>query len=85
MTSTSRASIETTAGASPTRLACAPDGPNSALDEQGPSYFEADGDAFLYYSRSSSSVPGDIYVSQRLADGTFGPASPVASLNSAWQ
>src|SRR6188472_1607684 len=47
----------------PTRLACAPDGPNSALDEQGPSYFEAHGDAFLYYSSSSSSVPGDIYVS----------------------
>jgi hypothetical protein len=66
----------------PTRLACAPDGPNSPLDEQGPSYFEADDDAFLYYSRSSSSVPGDIYVSQRLADGSFGPASPVTSLNS---
>src|SRR6187397_500153 len=67
----------------PTRLACAPDGPNSALDEQGPSYFEAHGDAFLYYSSSSSSVPGDIYVSQELADGFFGPGSPVASLNSA--
>ena len=67
----------------PGRLACAPEGPNSALDEQGPSYFEADGDAFLYYSRSSGSVPGDIYVSQELADGSFGPASPVASLNSA--
>jgi WD40-like Beta Propeller Repeat len=66
----------------PTRLACAPDGPNSPLDEQGPSYLEVAGDAFLYYSRSSSSVPGDIYVSQRLADGSFGPASPVASLNS---
>ena len=65
----------------PARLACAPDGPNSPLDEQGPSYFEADGNAFLYYSRSSGSVPGDIYVSQRLADGSFGPASPVASLN----
>ena len=66
----------------PARLACAPAGPNSPLDEQGPSYFEADGDAFLYYSRSSTSVPGDIYVSRRLADGSFGPASPVASLNS---
>ena len=67
----------------PTRLACAPDGPNSALDEQGPSYFEAGGDAFLYYSRSSGTVPGDIYVSEQLAGGTFGPGSPVASLNSA--
>jgi WD40-like Beta Propeller Repeat len=65
----------------PTRLACAPDGPNSPLDEQGPSYFEADGLGYLYYSRSSGSVPGDIYVSEQLADETFGPGSPVASLN----
>ena len=27
-------------------------------------------------------MPGDIYVSQRLEDGSFGPGSPVASLNS---
>jgi hypothetical protein len=66
-----------------THLACAPDGPNSSLDEQGPSYVEADGRAFLYLSRSSATVPGDIYVGDQLADGSFGPASPVAELNSA--
>ena len=69
--------------ATPTHLACAPDGPNSALDEQGPSYVEVDGLAHLYFSRSTPNVPGDIYVSERLASGTFGPASPVAALNSA--
>jgi hypothetical protein len=66
----------------PRHFACAPAGPNSALDEQGPSYVEA-GRSFLYFSRSSGSVSGDIYVSQKLADGSFGPATAVAELNSA--
>jgi hypothetical protein len=65
----------------PSHLACAPDGPNSALDEQGPSYAEIDGRALLYFSRSSASVPGDIHVSEQLADGSYGPASPVVELN----
>lgn len=63
-------------------LACAPEGPNSSLDEQGPSYVEA-GRALLYFSRSSASVPGEIYVSEQLAEGGFGPASPVTEVNSA--
>ena len=67
----------------PTHFACAPDGPNSALDEQGPSAFEAGGEASLYFSRSSASVPGDIFVSDRAPDGSYGPAAPVAGLNSA--
>jgi hypothetical protein len=63
----------------PTHLACAPAGPNSSLDEQGPSYIEPDdGAAQLYFSRSATGVPGDIYVS---AD--FGPAEPVTALNTA--
>jgi hypothetical protein len=69
--------------APPSHLACAPEGPNSDLDEQGPSYVEADGRALLYFSRSSASVPGDIYVGEQLADASFGPASPVVELNSA--
>ena len=67
----------------PDHLACAPNGPNSALDEQGPSYVEIDGRSYLYFSRSSASVPGDIYVSEELADHRFGSASPVAELNTA--
>ena len=66
----------------PDHLGCAPDGPNSALDEQGPSYVEVDGQAYLYFSSSSAIVTGDIYVSERTAGG-FGPASAVDSLNSA--
>jgi hypothetical protein len=66
----------------PEHLGCAPDGPNTALDEQGPSYVKAGGQKLLYFSSGSGSVPGDIYVSAK-THGTFGPASPVAELNSA--
>ena len=61
----------------PMHLDCAADGgPNSALDEMGPSYVEAGGE-FLYFSSGP-----DIYASERLADGSFGPAQPVTELNS---
>jgi len=62
---------------SPRHFACAPDGPNSAFDEQGPSLAEIDGTDQLYFSRSSASMPGDIFVSH-----DFGPATPVSELNS---
>lgn len=59
----------------PTNLGC---DVNSALGEAGPSYFEADGRAFLYFSSGP-----DIYMSVRGADGTFGPRTAVSELNSA--
>ena len=70
----------------PQRLACAPEGPNTALDEMGPSYVEAGGSARLYYSSSRSvaqggAVPGDIFVSSMGADGTFGAGELVAELS----
>ena len=68
--------------AEPEHLGCAPEGPNSELDEQGPSFVKAGGPA-LYFSRSSASVLGDIYVSERTGHRGFGPASPVSELNSA--
>jgi hypothetical protein len=67
----------------PAHLACAPAGPNSALDEQGPSFVRAGGRAVLYFSSSSPTVPGDIYASERLRWRGFGPARPVAELNGA--
>jgi hypothetical protein len=67
----------------PVHLACAPEGPNSALDEQGPSLVEIGGRATLFFSRSSPTSPGEIYATSALADGVFGPASAVAELNDA--
>jgi hypothetical protein len=61
----------------PEHLGCGTNGgPNGPLDEQGPSYFEAGG-AQLYFSSGP-----DIYVSRLGDDGGFGPAAPVAELNS---
>jgi WD40-like Beta Propeller Repeat len=73
----------------PQHLDCAPAGPNSDLDEQGPSYVEDDGEALLYFSRSRApnqggagvpGVPGDIFVSES-GGGGFGPASLVPELS----
>ena len=70
----------------PERLACAPAGPNTALDEMGPSYVEAGGGARLYYSSSRTAaqggaVAGDIFVSAMGPNGTFGPGELVAELS----
>lgn len=73
--------------AEPNRLLCAPAGPNSELDEQGPSWVDVSGKLrgpkHLYFSRSSASpsVPGEIFMSTRQAGARFGPATPVAELN----
>jgi hypothetical protein len=72
--------------AEPEHLACASaGGPNSELDEQGPSYVQVGGRELLYFSRSSvtPSVAGDIFVSERLGGDGFGPASAVTALNDA--
>ena len=60
----------------PEHLACAPDGPNSVLDEQGPSFMQGQ----LYFSRSAPGVPGDLFVSIATDEG-FAPATPIAELN----
>jgi len=75
--------------AEPQRLLCAPAGPNSVLDEQGPSWVDVSGKLrgpkHLYFSRSSvtPSVPGEILMSSRQAGARFGPATAVAELNDA--
>jgi hypothetical protein len=74
--------------AEPEHLLCAPAGPNSELDEQGPSWVDVSagqvrGKKLLYFSRSSTtpSVAGEIYVSEREKGARFGPATAVAELN----
>jgi hypothetical protein len=77
------------AWAEPERLLCAPAGPNSELDEQGPSWVDVSntlrGKKLLYFSRSSASpsVAGEIFVSERQNGARFGPATPVSELNDA--
>jgi hypothetical protein len=61
----------------PEHLACTPEGPNSALDEQGPSYMQGR----LYFSSGSAVVPGNLYVSETNGDMSFGPASLIAELS----
>jgi hypothetical protein len=63
----------------PQHLACAPEGPNSVLDEQGPSYVQGR----LYFSSSSAVVPGDLFVSREIGELRFGPATPISELNEA--
>jgi WD40-like Beta Propeller Repeat len=67
----------------PRHLGCTPDGPNSPLDEQGPSYVDAGWAASLYFSRSSAAVPGEIFVSSGHVHSGFGAAAPIAELNDA--
>jgi len=75
--------------AEPERLLCSPAGPNSALDEQGPSWVDMSGKLrgkkMLYFSRSSvtPSVAGEIFASERENGARFGPATAVTELNDA--
>jgi hypothetical protein len=61
-------------------------GVNSAADDNGPSYFENDdGGApqlYLGSSRSGGLGVADIYLSEQMPDGSFGPAVLVTELSS---
>jgi len=73
--------------AEPERLLCEPAGPNSALDEQGPSWIDPSGTVRgqkqLYFSRSSplTGVTGEIFMSTRQDGARFGPATAATALN----
>lgn len=75
--------------AEPERLLCSPAGPNSELDEQGPSWLSVNGklrgQKQLYFSRSSANpaVPGEIFMSTRENGARFGSATLVTALNDA--
>ena len=57
---------------------------NSAADDNGPTYFENEGGApQLYFGSARTGLGGaDIYVSEQMADGSFGPAVLVTELSS---
>ncbi len=62
------------------------EGVNSAFNDQGAGYFENDGGGapLLFFGSDRPGGPGlnDIYVSQLLPNGSFGPPSLVAELSS---
>ncbi|HEY9376966.1 MAG TPA: hypothetical protein VIQ02_07720 [Jiangellaceae bacterium] len=78
-----RQSAATGDWAAPRNLGCAPNGPNGTGTEFGPSLVETDIGTLLYFSSGGAlgTNTQDIYVSVQLADGSFGPPTPVAELN----
>ncbi|HLN99195.1 MAG TPA: hypothetical protein VK208_12095, partial [Pyrinomonadaceae bacterium] len=60
-------------------------GVNSSADDNGPTYFENedDGPPQLYFgsSRSGGLGAADIYLSEQMPDGSFGPATLVTELS----
>ncbi|HEV8535217.1 MAG TPA: hypothetical protein VGR87_05775 [Candidatus Limnocylindria bacterium] len=59
-------------------------GINTAFIDNAPAFLETDdGPQFLYFTSNRPGGPGDfdLYVSTRLSDGRWGPASPIVELN----
>ena len=69
----------------PKNLGCYPNGPNTAGAEFSPSRVTTAEGKFLFFSSAGypDSQGQDIYVSQQLNDGTFGPGVRVAELSTA--
>ena len=80
-----RRSPATGAWEEPMNLGCAPNGPNGPGTEFGPSLVETEIGTFLYFSSGGAlgSNTQDIYVSEQLPDGSFGPRESVVELNTA--
>jgi hypothetical protein len=66
----------------PVNLGCAPDGPNSAANDPVPTLFEDDEGRVVMYFATNRSGNLDHYQAVMRDDDTFGPASPIAELNS---
>ena len=70
----------------PVNLGCELDGyVNSGASDLFPTFFEDESGRVLMYfgsTRAGTSGPMDLYQSEMMADGTFGPATPIVELNS---
>jgi hypothetical protein len=73
----------------PLRLACYPTGPNTKGTKFAPSLLGTADGAFLYYSNNhdgdAPTGSQDIFVSALLPDGSYGPGTPVAELNTTFE
>jgi hypothetical protein len=73
----------------PKRLACYPDGPNTKGTSFSPSLLTTADGGFLFYSSNHNGVSPtgsqDIFVSQMGPDGSYGPGTPVAALNTTFE
>jgi len=66
----------------PVNLGCAPDGPNSKANDLMPTLFEDEDGRVLMYFASNRLGNLDHYQTEMGEDDTFGPATPIAELNS---
>ena len=78
-----------TAHGEPQRLACYPDGPNTAGTKFSPSLLGTPDGAFLFYSSNHDGVAAtgsqDIFMSPLLPNGTYGPGVAVTALNTTFE
>jgi len=80
--------VMTSQGAA-TRLACYPNGPNTAGTKFSPSLLTTPEGSFLYHSSNHNGTAAtgsqDIFVSELRPDGTYGPPVAVAELNTTFE
>ena len=73
----------------PLRLACYPDGPNTAGTKFSPALLNTADGGFLFFSSNHDGVAAtgsqDIFMSQVRPDGTYGPGVAVTALNTTFE
>lgn len=81
--------LQVTSAGPAKRLACYPDGPNTAGAKFSPSLLMTADGGFLFYSADHNGVQAtgsqDIFVSEMRPDGTYGPGVAVAALNTTFE
>jgi hypothetical protein len=81
--------LQTQSHGEPLRLACYPDGPNTAGTKFSPSLLGTAEGSYLFYSGNHDGVAAtgsqDIFMSELRPDGTYGPGVPVTELNTTFE